>query len=132
MEIQYRLHALGQRTFNNLVDLTNYVMLEIGQPMHAFDGAKLGSVRVAPFGEKGTFTTLDGADRKMLPEDLMIWNTSEPVALAGIMGGMNSEVTDNTVTLLLESANFRESRIRRTAARLGLHTDASQRFEKIG
>lgn len=130
MEIQYRLHALGQRTFNNLVDLTNYVMLEIGQPMHAFDGAKLGSVRVAPFGEKGTFTTLDGADRKMLPEDLMIWNASEPVALAGIMGGMNSEVTDNTVTLLLESANFRESRIRRTATRLGLHTDASQRFEK--
>ena len=130
IEIQCRLHALGQRTFNNLVDLTNYVMLEIGQPMHAFDGAKLESVRVAPFGKKGTFTTLDGADREMLPEDLMIWNATEPVALAGIMGGMNSEVTENTVTLLLESANFKESRIRRTATRLGLHTDASQRFEK--
>ena len=130
LAIQYRLHALGQRTFNILVDLTNYVMLEFGQPMHAFDGGLLRAVRVAPFGIPGSFTTLDGQERKMVPEDLMIWNEQEPVALAGIMGGLKSEVSENTTTLLLESANFKDARIRRTATRLGIHTDASQRFEK--
>ena len=130
LEIQYRLHALGQRTFNILVDLTNYIMLELGQPMHAFDGSRLEAVRVAPFGSNGEFVTLDGTPRKMLSEDLMIWNEKEPVALAGIMGGLNSEVDETTTKLLLESANFKDSRIRRTATRLGIQTDASQRFEK--
>ncbi len=130
LNIQYRLHALGQRTFNILVDLTNYVMLELGQPMHAFDGGLLRAVRVAPFGTLGNFTTLDGQERKMVPEDLMIWNKQEPVALAGIMGGLNSEVSEHTTILLLESANFKDARIRRTATRLGIRTDASQRFEK--
>ena len=130
LSIQYRLHALGQRTFNILVDLTNYIMLELAQPMHAFDGARLHAVRIAPFGRTAIFATLDGQDRAMQPDDLMIWNEHEPVALAGIMGGLNSEVGQGTTSLLLESANFRAARIRRTAARLGLQTDASQRFEK--
>ena len=130
LAIQYRLHALGQRTFNILVDLTNYIMLELGQPMHAFDGSRLQAVRVAPLGSEGSFTTLDGQTRQMLPADLMIWNEKEPVALAGIMGGLNSEVDTGTAKLLLESANFKDARIRRTATRLGIQTDASQRFEK--
>lgn len=130
LALQTRLHALGQRTFNVLVDLTNYVMLELGQPMHAFDASRLRAVRVAPFGTHGRFTTLDGQDREMQPDDLMIWNEREPVALAGIMGGLNSEVGPATTRLLLESANFKDARIRRTATRLGVHTDASQRFEK--
>lgn len=130
LALQTRLHALGQRTFNVLVDLTNYVMLELGQPMHAFDASRLRAVRVAPFGTQGRFTTLDGQDREMRPDDLMIWNEREPVALAGIMGGLNSEVGPATTRLLLESANFKDARIRRTATRLGVHTDASQRFEK--
>ena len=130
LSIQYRLQALGQRTFNILVDLTNYIMLELAQPMHAFDGAHLQAVRIAPFGTDGNFMTLDGQARLMQPDDLMIWNEKEPVALAGIMGGLNSEVGPDTTTLLLESANFKGARIRRTATRLGLQTDASQRFEK--
>ena len=130
LALQTRLHTLGQRTFNVLVDLTNYVMLELGQPMHAFDASRLRAVRVAPFGTHGRFTTLDGQDREMRPDDLMIWNERAPVALAGIMGGLNSEVGPATTCLLLESANFKDARIRRTATRLGVHTDASQRFEK--
>jgi phenylalanyl-tRNA synthetase beta chain len=90
----------------------------------------LQAVRIAPFGTDGKFTTLDGQARTMQPDDLMIWNEKEPVALAGIMGGLNSEVSEDTTTLLLESANFKGARIRRTATRLGLQTDASQRFEK--
>ncbi len=130
LTIQYRLHALGQRTFNILVDLTNYIMLELAQPMHAFDSACLQAVRIAPFGHTATFTTLDGQVRAIQPDDLMIWNEKEPVALAGIMGGLDSEISQNTTSLLLESANFKAARIRHTATRLGLHTDASQRFEK--
>ena len=130
LTLQYRLHALGQRTFNILVDLTNYIMLELGQPMHAFDASRLQAVRVAPFGTTDRFTTLDGQERHMVPEDLMIWNEREPIALAGIMGGLNSEVSETTTSLLLESANFKDARIRRTATRLDIHTDASQRFEK--
>lgn len=128
--MQYRLHALGQRTFDLLVDLTNYIMFELGQPTHAFDGSKLQEVRIAPLAKEATFTTLDGQERKMLPEDLMIWNEEEPVAIAGVMGGENSEVGKGTKKLLLESANFKGSRIRRTATRLGMRTEASVRFEK--
>lgn len=128
--IQRRLHALGQRTFNLMVDLTNYVMWEIGQPTHAFDGDKVHAIRVAPFGREGTFVTLDGQERALLPEDLLIWNEKEPVALAGIMGGLESEVTSATTKVLLESANFKPSRIRRTSVRLDLRTEAAQRFEK--
>lgn len=130
LAIQARLHSVGMRAINILVDLTNYIMLEIGQPMHAFDAEQMGAVRVAVFGGEGEFTTLDGAARKMRPEDLMIWNATEPVGLAGVMGGLHSEVTEGTSRLMLESANFQPMTIRRTAVRLGLRTDASQRFEK--
>ena len=128
--IQRRLHALGQRTYNLLVDLTNYAMLELAQPTHAFDGDRLKAVRVARMGSEGTFTTLDGQARKMLPDDLLIWNEKEPVALAGVMGGLNSEVQQTTTRVLLESANFKASRIRRTSVRLDLRTESAQRFEK--
>lgn len=128
--VQRRLHALGQRTFGLLVDLTNYVMWELAQPTHAFDGDRVHAIRVAPLGKPGTFTTLDGQARALLPDDLLIWNESEPVALAGIMGGLNSEVQPATQRVLLESANFKASRIRRTSVRLGLRTESAQRFEK--
>lgn len=128
--MQRRLHALGQRTFNLMVDVTNYVMLELAQPTHAFDGRRVSAIRVAPLGRPGSFTTLDGQERRMLAEDLLIWNEKEPVALAGIMGGLNSEVEDATTKILLESANFRAARIRRTSVRLDLRTESAQRFEK--
>jgi phenylalanyl-tRNA synthetase beta chain len=128
--MQRRLHALGQRTFNLMVDVTNYVMLELAQPTHAFDAARISAIRVAPMGQPGAFTTLDGQQRRLLPEDLLIWNEKEPVALAGVMGGLNSEVEDSTGKILLESANFKGSRIRRTSVRLDLRTESAQRFEK--
>jgi phenylalanyl-tRNA synthetase beta chain len=128
--IQRRLHALGQRTYNLLVDVTNYVMLELAQPTHAFDGDRLTAIRVAKMGCHGPFVTLDGQERAMLPEDLLIWNEKEPVALAGVMGGLNTEVEETTRKVLLESANFKGSRIRRTSVRLDLRTESAQRFEK--
>lgn len=128
--IQARLHALGQRSFGLMVDLSNYVMLEIGQPTHAFDAESIKSIRVAPLGHEGTFQTLDSVWRKLRSSDLMIWNKARPVALAGIMGGLDSEVTGSTSRVLLESANFKGSRVRRTSTHLGLRTEASQRFEK--
>lgn len=130
MIMQRRLHALGQRTYNLLIDVTNYVSLEIGQPTHAFDGDLVHSIRVAPMGKKGTFRTLDGVDREMLPEDMMICDGEKPIAIAGIMGGEETEVTDKTTRILLESANFRSARIRVSVGRLDLRTDASQRYEK--
>jgi len=142
LSIQRRLHALGLRSYNLLVDVTNYVNWEIAQPTHAFDADKLGGIRVATLGEekgaKSDFVTLDGQTRKLLPEDLLIWGTVgetadvsyRPVALAGVMGGLETEVTESTVKLLLESANFKAARVRRTAGRLDLRTDASQRYEK--
>ncbi len=128
--MQRRLHALGQRTYNLLVDMTNYAMLELAQPTHAFDGDLVRAIRVARMGRDGTFTTLDGQQRPLLADDLLIFNQDEPVALAGVMGGLNSEVRDSTTRVLLESANFWGSRIRRTAVRLDLRTESAQRFEK--
>jgi len=90
----------------------------------------VSAIRVAPMGKEGTFTTLDGQERKMLPDDLLIWNAKEPIALAGVMGGLNSEVEESTKKLLLESANFKASRVRHTSVRLDLRTEAAQRFEK--
>ncbi len=130
LALQRRLHALGQRTYDLLVDLTNYIAFEIGQPTHAFDADTLRAIRVAPMGRAGAFVTLDGQERAMQPDDLMIWGEREPVAIAGVMGGLATEVTGRTTRLLLESANFRGARVRRTAVRLGLRTEASQRFEK--
>ncbi|MDR2439522.1 MAG: phenylalanine--tRNA ligase subunit beta [Planctomycetaceae bacterium] len=133
--MQRRLHALGMRSYNLLVDVTNYVNWEIGQPTHAFDADKLGGIKIVTLGRKDKFETLDGQIRNLLPEDLLIWGKRpdgeyRPVALAGIMGGLETEVTESTTKLLLESANFKASRVRRTAGRLDLKTDASQRYEK--
>ena len=131
LELQWRLYSVGLRGINLLVDLTNYVMLEVGQPMHAFDGDYISAIRVAVMGGQGReFTTLDNMPRKMLAGDLMIWNEMEPVGIAGVMGGLHSEVTKETQRLVLEAANFQPMAIRRTAVRLNLRTDASTRFEK--
>lgn len=130
--IQARLKACGQRPINNIVDVTNYVMIEMGQPLHAFDLNVLANrkivVRRAREGE--IFTTLDGSDRKMTPADLMICDGRESVAVAGVMGGLHSEVTGNTKDVLLESACFNPGSIRATSKRLGLSTEASYRFER--
>ncbi|MBR4834667.1 MAG: phenylalanine--tRNA ligase subunit beta [Thermoguttaceae bacterium] len=130
IKMQRRLHALGQRTYDLLVDVTNYVALELGQPTHAFDADKVSNIRVAPMGAPGVFTTLDGVERKMQADDMMICDGSKPVAVAGIMGGLETEITASSTRVMLESANFRAARIRRTAGRLNLRTDASQRYEK--
>ncbi len=130
IKIQRRLHALGQRTYNLFVDLTNYVSLELGQPTHAFDADLVSNIRVAAMGKEGPFTTLDGVEHKMLPDDLMICDGDKPVAIAGIMGGLETEITEGTTRVMLESANFQAARIRKTSQRLDLRTDASQRYEK--
>ncbi len=131
--LKSRLLAVGQRPINNIVDITNYVMLEYGQPLHAFDfhnlaGAKI-VVRTPRAGEE-TFVTLDGTKRKLDQDMLMICDGEKPVAVAGIMGGLNSEVSDDTVDVLLESACFNPISIRKTARRLNLATEASYRFER--
>jgi len=127
-----RLKAAGVRPINNIVDITNYVMLEMGQPMHAFDlenlqGSKI-IVRRAVDGE--VMHTLDDQERKLDSSMLVISDANRPVAVAGVMGGANSEVTENTKTILFESANFNGISVRLTAKKLGLRTEASGRFEK--
>jgi len=130
--LQYRIETCGIRAINNVVDITNYVMLETGQPLHAFDLDRLKKkqIVVRPAGAVTRFTTLDGVERELSGEDLLICDGADPIALAGVMGGMDSEVTASTRTLLLESANFAPASIRRTAKRLGLHSEASHRFER--
>lgn len=127
-----RLEAAGMRPINLLVDLTNYVMHEYGQPMHAFDASRLHGdtivVRRARDGE--TLMTLDGIERILGPDNLVIADGERPVAIAGVMGGEDSEITPGTTSLILESANFNAPSVRRTAQALGLRTDASSRFEK--
>ncbi|MFM1870588.1 MAG: hypothetical protein RL398_10 [Planctomycetota bacterium] len=131
-ELRCLLAAVGQRAINLPVDLTNFVMLDLGQPMHAFDSRHVGAgpirVRKAKAGEK--ITTLDGQARKLTEQDLLICCGDTPEALAGIMGGQGTMVDASTTSLFLESANFHASTIRRTSMRLGLRTDASARFEK--
>lgn len=127
-----RLRASGVRPINNIVDITNYVMLEYGQPMHAFDyscvkGGKI-VVRRATAGE--VLKTLDDKDRPITPDMLVIADEHDPIGLAGVMGGGNSEITDKTNTIVFESANFNGTSIRKTAIALGMRTDASGRFEK--
>ncbi|MDX9785663.1 MAG: phenylalanine--tRNA ligase subunit beta [Desulfobacterales bacterium] len=130
--LQDRLLSIGLRPINNIVDITNFVMMETGQPLHAFDFDLLAEnrivVRTASDGE--TFVTLDGKERRLTSEMLMICDGKKPVALAGVMGGLNSEIVPNTTRVLLESACFSPQSIRKTAKLLGLATDASHRFER--
>jgi phenylalanyl-tRNA synthetase beta chain len=138
--LQKRLLAVGLRPINNIVDITNYVMYELGQPMHAFDEAKVKSqksikskvislfVRRAKSGEK--FKTLDEKEHELGESDLVIANEEKAIALAGVMGGVDSGINNETKTIIFESANFEPVGVRRTALRLGLRTDSSARFEK--
>ncbi len=130
--LRQRLRANGIRPINNIVDITNYVMLEYGQPMHAFDYRYVSSgkiiVREAESGE--TLTTLDGNVRALKPGMLVIADESKPIGLAGIMGGENSEILDDTTTVVFESANFNGTSIRQTALALGMRTESSGKFEK--
>lgn len=127
-----RLKACGIRSINNIVDITNYVMLEMGQPMHAFDinsiEGKHITVRRAKKGE--IITTLDEEERKLNEDDLVIADEKKAVAIAGVMGGMNSEIEENTKTVVFESASFYGGNIRKTAKKVGLRTESSSRFEK--
>ncbi|MCH7596612.1 MAG: phenylalanine--tRNA ligase subunit beta [Planctomycetes bacterium] len=128
--MQLRLGHVGLRPISGLVDLTNYVMADLGQPMHAFDAAKVERIEV-DWAKKGeSFRTLDGVERTLTSGDLMIQSSGRSVALAGVMGGLETEVAERTSSLLLESANFEPTTIRRTAHRLALRSDASARFEK--
>lgn len=130
--LRQRLRANGVRAINNIVDITNYVMLEYGQPMHAFDYRYVGSgkivVRRSEPGE--VLTTLDGNVRTLTPGMLVIADETKPIGLAGIMGGENSEIMDDTVDVVFESANFNGTSIRQTALALGMRTEASGKFEK--
>jgi phenylalanyl-tRNA synthetase beta chain len=130
--IAQRLRAVGVRPISNLVDVTNYVMFELGQPLHAFDADTLtaGVVAITGASDGEKFTTLDGVERTLVPGDLVIRDGARGIALAGVMGGLDSEVTERTTRVLLESASFGPVTIRRTARRLGLHSEASHRFER--
>lgn len=129
--MQRRLYLCGIRPHNNVVDVTNYVMMERGQPLHAFDASKLdGGIVVRRAQEGEPFVTLDGEARKLTQEMLVIADHRKAVAIAGLMGGLYSEVDDSTTTVVLESANFDRTSIRRTSTRLRLSTDASKRFDK--
>jgi len=127
-----RLEACGIRSTCNVVDVTNYVLLEMGQPLHAFDLDKLSGKRIVVkrAGEVKNFITLDQTERKLKEDILMIWDAERPVAIAGIMGGHNTEVSDSTVNVLLESAYFDPPSIRRASRYLNLSTESSYRFER--
>ena len=127
-----RLRASGVRPINNIVDITNYVMLEYGQPMHAFDFSCVegGHIIVRTAHEGETIQTLDGNERKLTPSMLCICDEHKPVCVAGVMGGANSEIVGDTAMVLFESANFNGVSVRRTASALGMRTDASSRYEK--
>lgn len=131
VNMRIRLYYCGSRAINFLADLTNYVMLELGQPMHAFDCRKVDRIEVQTFKENFTFRTLDGVDRTIDDKMLMITSGDKPVAIAGVMGGDASKIGDDTDSLLLESATFDGVSVRKTTTRLGLRTDASMRYEKM-
>lgn len=127
-----RLESVGQRSINNVVDVTNYVLMELGHPLHAFDFRLLrgGRIVVKKAGDQERFTTLDSQERVLNRDDLTICDAEGAVALAGIMGGENSEIQADTVDILLESAYFNPPTIRRTSKRLGIHSESSHRFER--
>ncbi|MDP2935756.1 MAG: phenylalanine--tRNA ligase subunit beta [Dehalococcoidia bacterium] len=130
--MQERLLAAGMRPINNIVDITNYVMLEYGQPLHAFDWDKIkgGKVIIRRAGQGERLTTLDGVNRALTPEILVIASAKEAIAVAGVMGGSDTEVSEATTNILLESASFSGRSVRRTSQKLGMRTEASIRFER--
>ena len=130
VNMRIRLFYCGMRALNFLADLTNYLMLEMGQPMHAFDSRKVEKIRIKRFDKPFTFRTLDGVDRAIDENTLMICNGDTPVAIAGIMGGLDSEIVEDTSSLTLESATFDAASIRKSTVRLSHRTDASMRYEK--
>lgn len=130
VNMRIRLYYCGMRAINFLADITNYIMLEMGQPMHAFDSRKVEKIRVKRFDKPFVFRTLDGEDRNIDENTLMICNGDIPVAIAGIMGGLDSEIVDDTTTLTLESATFDPVSIRKSTVRLSHRTEASMRYEK--
>jgi len=131
VNMRIRLFYCGSRAINFLADLTNYVMMELGQPMHAFDNRRVDKIEVQTFPEEFKFATLDGIERTIDDKMLMITSGNVPVAIAGVMGGDASKIEDDTDTLLLESATFDGVSVRKTTTRLGLRTDASMRYEKM-
>lgn len=130
--LKSKLTAIGLRPINNVVDVTNFILYEIGQPLHSFDLDMLAenTIVVKKAGDIKKFVTLDSKERNLLPEDLLICDAAKPVAIAGVMGGENSEVTNKTTNILIESAYFNPSSVRKTAKKLALSTDASYRFER--
>ncbi len=131
MAMQIRLYYCGMRGINLLADLTNYIMLEMGQPTHAFDGNKVEKIVVDTPKEDCKFTTLDNTERDITTDTLLIQNGATPVAIAGIMGGLDSEIVGDTDSVVLECANFDGISVRKSSSRLGLRTDASARYEKM-
>ncbi len=129
--MQIRLYYCGMRGINLLADLTNYIMLEMGQPTHAFDANKIDEIVVDTPKEDCKFTTLDNTERDITTDTLLIQNGSTPVAIAGIMGGLDSEIVGDTNAVVLECANFDGVSVRKSSSRLGLRTDASARYEKM-
>ena len=130
VNMRIRLYYCGMRAINFLADITNYLMLEMGQPMHAFDSRKVEKIRIKRFNDPFIFRTLDGVERNIDENTLMICNDNTPVAIAGIMGGLDSEIVEDTTTLTLESATFDAVSVRKSTVRLGHRTDASMRYEK--
>ncbi|WP_207260399.1 phenylalanine--tRNA ligase subunit beta [Desulfovibrio sp. Huiquan2017] len=130
--MRFKLLALGQRPISNIVDVTNFIMFELGQPLHSFDLDLIekATIRVAPATDGMKFTTLDNVERALTANDLLIWDGVKPVALAGVMGGLNSEMGKASTNVLLEAAVFRPGTIRKTARRLSLPSEASYRFER--
>jgi len=128
--LKNRLMAVGQRPINNIVDLTNYVILEVGQPLHAFDASKVKKLLVRRAAKNEAIETLDEKERVLTEDDLLITDGKNPLAIAGIMGGKNSEINPQSTSLVLEAANFKATAIRKTSQRLGLRSESSMRFEK--
>ena len=130
VNMRIRLYYCGMRGINLLADLTNYIMLELGQPTHAFDARKISAIKVGTPETAIKFETLDNTERDIDTDTLLIYNNDTPVAIAGIMGGLDSEIIDGTTSVVLESANFDAVSVRKSSSRLGLRTDASMRYEK--
>ncbi len=130
VNMRIRLYYCGMRSINFLTDITNYIMLEMGQPMHAFDSRKVEKLRIKRYDHKFSFKTLDGVERNIDEDMLMICNGDIPVCIAGVMGGLDSEIVEDTTKLTLECATFDAVSVRKTTVRLAHRTDASQRYEK--